>query len=114
MSAVGVITCWIFGILAASAVVVYDTPAQLRASAADTGESCTALVMTDKEHGSGFSVDKGYLVTNNHVIAGASKITVYGHSEMTATVVGTDPARYSRPKNTQPHSNMYMGRFRKG
>jgi len=44
--------------------------------------------------GSGFVYDdKGHIVTNNHVVEGAEKITVqfYDGEEMTAKVVGTDP-----------------------
>ncbi|WP_435009455.1 Do family serine endopeptidase [Tundrisphaera lichenicola] len=44
--------------------------------------------------GSGFVYDnKGHIVTNNHVVEGADKITVqfYDGEELTATVVGTDP-----------------------
>jgi serine protease Do len=44
--------------------------------------------------GSGFVYDdKGHIVTNNHVVEGAEKITVqfYDGEEVTAKVVGTDP-----------------------
>src|SRR5256884_1243402 len=44
--------------------------------------------------GSGFSVSPdGYILTNNHVVAGADKVTVklYDKREFTAKVVGTDP-----------------------
>jgi serine protease Do len=44
--------------------------------------------------GSGFVYDdKGHILTNNHVVDGAGKITVTFHDgvEATATVVGTDP-----------------------
>src|SRR5881409_716684 len=44
--------------------------------------------------GSGFIVSPdGYILTNNHVVAGADKVTVrlYDKREFTATVVGTDP-----------------------
>ncbi len=44
--------------------------------------------------GSGFVYDdKGHIVTNNHVVEGAEKITVqfFDGEEMTAKVVGTDP-----------------------
>jgi serine protease Do len=44
--------------------------------------------------GSGVIVDpKGYIITNNHVVAGATKITVSvpGGDEYTARVVGADP-----------------------
>jgi serine protease Do len=44
--------------------------------------------------GSGFVYDdKGHIVTNNHVVDGAEKITVSFHDgeELTAKVVGTDP-----------------------
>ena len=44
--------------------------------------------------GSGFVWDKdGHIVTNNHVVAGATKITVtfYDGTTVPATVVGTDP-----------------------
>src|SRR5213594_1167309 len=44
--------------------------------------------------GSGFMVSAdGYILTNNHVVAGADKVTVrlYDKREFTAKVVGTDP-----------------------
>src|SRR6266852_3311130 len=44
--------------------------------------------------GSGFIVSSdGYILTNNHVVAGADKVTVrlYDKREFTAKVVGTDP-----------------------
>src|SRR6184192_1473046 len=44
--------------------------------------------------GSGFIVSAdGYILTNNHVVAGADKVTVrlYDKREFTAKVVGTDP-----------------------
>src|SRR6266446_9339795 len=44
--------------------------------------------------GSGFIVSAdGYILTNNHVVAGADKVTVrlYDKREFTARVVGTDP-----------------------
>ena len=45
--------------------------------------------------GSGFIIDKaGYIVTNNHVVDGATKITVklQDGREFTAKLIGTDPA----------------------
>src|SRR5262245_37113938 len=45
--------------------------------------------------GSGFVVsDNGYILTNNHVVAGADRVTVrlYDKREFTAHVVGADPA----------------------
>src|SRR5437667_595954 len=45
--------------------------------------------------GSGFIVSTdGYILTNNHVVAGADKVTVklYDKREFTAKVVGTDPS----------------------
>jgi serine protease Do len=50
--------------------------------------------MKQRSLGSGFIVDsQGYIVTNNHVIDGASKIKVklQDGRELTGTVVGTDP-----------------------
>src|SRR5579884_2565555 len=44
--------------------------------------------------GSGFIVSpEGYILTNNHVVAGADRVTVrlYDKREFTAKVVGTDP-----------------------
>ncbi|MGH7607468.1 MAG: trypsin-like peptidase domain-containing protein [Gemmatimonadales bacterium] len=45
--------------------------------------------------GSGFIVSSdGYILTNNHVVQGADRVTVrlYDNREFTATIVGTDPA----------------------
>jgi serine protease Do len=43
--------------------------------------------------GSGFFIEGGYIVTNNHVVEGASKMTVVmtDGRELTATLVGSDP-----------------------
>jgi serine protease Do len=43
--------------------------------------------------GSGFFIDGGYIVTNNHVVDGAKKMTVVltDGRELSATLVGTDP-----------------------
>lgn len=43
--------------------------------------------------GSGFFIDGGYIVTNNHVVDDAKKMTVVLNDgrELTATLVGTDP-----------------------
>jgi len=44
--------------------------------------------------GSGFIVSKdGYILTNNHVVEGAEKVTVklFDRRELSATVIGTDP-----------------------
>lgn len=40
-------------------------------------KNCTLLVMTDIGHGTGFSPVPGYLVTNKHVIEGASEISTW-------------------------------------
>src|SRR5213083_2083677 len=48
----------------------------------------------ERGSGSGFIVSPdGYILTNNHVVAGADKVTVrlYDKREFTAKVVGTDP-----------------------
>ncbi|MGI5915314.1 MAG: S1C family serine protease [Anaerolineae bacterium] len=50
--------------------------------------------ITSQGAGSGFVIDdNGHIVTNNHVIAGAVRVTVifYNGIEAEATVVGTDP-----------------------
>lgn len=41
-------------------------------------KACTTLIMrNDGGHGTGFSVNKGYLLTNKHVVAGAKKLSVW-------------------------------------
>ena len=52
------------------------------------------LVMGGQGSGSGFVYDdRGHIVTNNHVVAGAQQVTVifYDGLEAEATIVGTDP-----------------------
>lgn len=43
---------------------------------------CTVLVLRDDGgHGTGFSIDKGFIVTNRHVIEGAKKLTTWIYKE---------------------------------
>jgi len=45
-------------------------------------KSCTVLVLRDDGgHGTGFSIEKGFLVTNRHVIEGAKKLNTWIHKE---------------------------------
>ncbi len=55
-----------------------------------------ATISTDKSMGSGFFIDaSGYVVTNNHVIDGARKISVltYDKKTLPATVMGVEATR---------------------
>src|SRR2546430_4980563 len=57
--------------------------------------------------GSGFIVSPdGYILTNNHVVAGADKVTVklYDKREFTAKVVGTDPNTRSEEHTSELQS----------
>ena len=58
-------------------------------------EKTPETTIAEKWSGTGFALNNGYLVTNNHVIEGANSITVYGingdHSKgYTANLIGTD------------------------
>ncbi|KUK79154.1 MAG: Serine protease HtrA, Trypsin family [Microgenomates bacterium 39_7] len=43
----------------------------------DRAKSCTYLIKTDLGHGSGFGVDSNYIITNKHVVRGASTINTW-------------------------------------
>lgn len=44
-------------------------------------KACTTLIITDYAYGSGFSTQKGYLITNKHVIEGANEIKAWLNGE---------------------------------
>lgn len=55
-------------------------------------KSCTVLVMRDDGgHGSGFSIAKGFLVTNKHVVEGANKLTTFIDGEKDLTLWNYSP-----------------------
>lgn len=55
-------------------------------------KDCTFVVMRDDGgHGSSFSVSPGYLVTNKHVVEGASKLTTWINGEKELTVWNYSP-----------------------
>lgn len=55
-------------------------------------KKCTFVIMRDDGgHGSGFSVSKGYLVTNKHVIEGANKLTTWINGEKELEVWNYSP-----------------------
>lgn len=55
-------------------------------------KNCTILVVrNDGGHGSGFSPKEGYLVTNKHVIEGASSLTTFINSEKPLTIWNYSP-----------------------
>jgi len=50
-------------------------------------KNCTILVIrNDGGHGSGFSIQKGFIVTNRHVIEGAKKLTTWIYKEEPLTL----------------------------
>lgn len=63
----------------------------------DEGESlrmakaCTLLVKTDMGHGSGFSIYKGFLITNKHVVQDTKEITVWINAWKQASVWNYSP-----------------------
>jgi S1-C subfamily serine protease len=74
------------GVVQITATTVTTTPA-------DPFGFTPAQKQTQESLGSGFVIDKaGHIVTNEHVIAGASKVQVSfsGNDQITATVVGKD------------------------
>src|SRR2546421_5428014 len=64
--------------------------------------------------GSGFIVSAdGYILTNNHVVAGADKVTVklYDKREFTAKVVGTDPKDRKSTRLNSSHDQISYAVF---
>ena len=87
-TALTVIGFLVLGGLGGAAVLVYDTPALKRYDAVATANRCVALVSTPTGHGTGFSIKKGYLVTNYHVIEGAESVNVHYSADSVPAVVG--------------------------
>lgn len=86
VTALTVVLFLVLGGLGGAAVLVYDTPSAARYDALKMASSCVALVVTDGGHGTGFSTNTGYLVTNYHVIEGAKSLSVH-YSKDTAPLV---------------------------
>src|SRR5213594_2575301 len=66
----------------------------IRSQHVERGDNQRRPPQVEQGSGSGFIVSSdGYILTNNHVVAGADKVTVrrYDKREFTAKVVGTDP-----------------------
>lgn len=60
--------------------------------ALDEGKWCTVTVMRDDGgHGTGFSIQKGFLITNKHVIEGANKLTTWLDGEKELKVWNYSP-----------------------
>ena len=85
-TALTVVLFLVLGGLGGAAVVVYDTPSAARYDALQRANSCVALVITESGHGTGFSTNTGYLVTNYHVIDGANNLSVH-YSKSTVPVI---------------------------
>ena len=67
-----------------------------RSNCSETGlndaKNCTVLVVrNDGGHGSGFSISKGYIVTNKHVIEGANKLSTFIDGEKDLTLWNYSP-----------------------
>ena len=80
-------------VLTTKTVIATDT---LEAAAAKVLPSVVNVAVSSRNssgNGSGIILTSdGYILTNNHVVEGASDITVqYGADNLTATVIGTDP-----------------------
>ncbi len=88
IAALIVILLWVFGGLAGAAVLVYDTPSAVRYDALKSANSCVALLVTDSGYGTGFSTKSGFLVTNYHVVEGASSLKVHYSKDTTPIVAG--------------------------
>jgi len=72
---------------------IYDSASRALVEIAASGGS--ALGSQASSQGSGFVYDEdGHIVTNQHVVAGASRISVsfWNGTELAATLVGTDPS----------------------
>lgn len=103
---------WLIGVSIAGLINYVDTSRQLspqkgtlisnseqicdRSSCPDTGvndaKNCTVLVFRDDGgHGSGFSVEKGFIVTNKHVIEGAKKLSTFIDGEKDLTLWNYSP-----------------------
>lgn len=48
-----------------------------RSDTLNTAKQCTTIVQGDLGHGTGFSVKKGYVITNRHVVEGSSKLYIW-------------------------------------
>jgi len=58
----------------------------------NNAKMCTALVVRDDGgHGTGFSVKKGYIITNKHVVDGAKKLTTWINGQKDLTMWNYSP-----------------------
>jgi S1-C subfamily serine protease len=92
LTSVVVAMTWLGGLILTGIVMVFQTSEPYRYSAITQAKQCTAIVLTDQGHGSGFSVKPGYLLTNYHVVQGSTNLKVYANQELPASVVAYSEA----------------------
>ena len=72
--------------------VITDKTKCIEDYSVNAAKMCTVLIVRDDGgHGTGFSVKKGYLVTNKHVVEGAKKLTTWINGEKTLTMWNYSP-----------------------
>ncbi len=85
--------CWISGLILSGFVIIFQTAEPLRYNSVAKAKECTAIVLTDEGHGSGFSVKPGFLLTNYHVVENSTNLRVYYQKELSASVVAYSKAQ---------------------
>lgn len=75
-----------------NAQVITDKSRCIEDNALNQAKWCTVLIVRDDGgHGTGFSVQKGFLITNKHVVDGAKKLTTWINGEKELTMWNYSP-----------------------